>query len=635
MSFKYLTNVPLKQAVKDYILEISKGRNSLCDESISVVTSYSRRTARAVYAKLSSPHYNACAMDGIALKAFATYGATETTPVKLHKDMYTYVDTGDLLPEGCDAVVMIEDVVESEDGISLYSPAVPWQHIRQIGEDICAGDMILPSFSVITPYAVGALLAAGVLSVDVLKKPVVGIIPTGDEIILPSSNPKEGDIIEFNSAIFTGMLQSWGAEAKTYPIVKDVREDIAAAIKKSLDECDAVILNAGSSAGREDYSSSAIADAGRVLYHGIAIRPGKPAVLGLSGNKPVLGVPGYPVSGIIVLEQILKPVIDMLTGNMNSEPYEYEKAVISRRITSSLKYHEFVRARLGKVENKLVAVPLNRGAGVISSFVKADGIIEIPQNAEGLESGEEANVRLLRPRSDLERMIVVTGSHDPLIDEISDILKRSTSDLVGSSHVGSMGGIMALKRKETHLGGIHLLSEDDGSYNVSYIRKFFSPDDVVLVRGVMRTQGLIVSPGNPKNINRINDLSRTGIRFVNRQMGSGTRILLDFLIKKDNLDSKKIYGYEREEFTHTGVAAQIAAETADAGLGIYSASKIFGLDFIPVCEENYDFLVLKSAFNLPIVQRFINVLKSNEFADRVKKMGGYTLETPGEVVIWN
>jgi len=487
----------------------------------------------------------------------------------------------------------------------------------------------------ITPYAAGALLAAGVLFIDVIKKPLVGIIPTGDEIILPSGTPKEGDIIEFNSTIFTGMLESWGADVKTFPIVRDVREDIVASVKKALEECDAVILNAGSSAGREDFSSAAIAETGRILYHGIAIRPGKPSVLGLSGNKPVLGVPGYPVSGIVVLEQIMKPVIDLLAGNMNPEPYSYEKAIVTRRITSSLKYHEFVRARLGEVENKLVAVPLNRGAGVISSFVKADGIIEIPQNSEGLEAGEKANIRLLKPRFELQKMIVVTGSHDPLIDEISDILKRSTKDLAGSSHVGSMGGIMAIKRKEAHLGGIHLLSEDDGEYNVSYVRKYFMPEDVVLIRGVRRMQGLIVPLHNPEKISSIKDISRAGIRFVNRQMGSGTRILLEYLIKINNIESKDIYGYEREEFTHTGVAAQIASGTADAGLGIYFASKIFGLDFIPVCEENYDFLILQSAFNLPGVQNFINVLKSDEFADRLNKMGGYTLEAPGEVIKWN
>ncbi len=635
MPFEYLTNVPLEQAVKEYVSDFIKQRPCLRDERMPVVSAHGRITSHAVYANISAPHYNACAMDGIALKASVTFGATETTPVSLSKGMYVRVDTGDPLPLNCDTVVMIEDVVENGDDVMLYSAAVPWQHVRQIGEDICAGDMIIPSFTYITPYAAGALLAGGVLNIDVIKTPLVGIIPTGDEVVEPSEMPLEGHVIEFNSTIFSGMLSAWGASAKVYPIVKDNHADIVSALRTALEECDAVILNAGSSAGSEDFSSAAISSIGRILHHGIAIKPGKPAILGFSGDKPILGVPGYPVSGIIVLEQIMKPIINILTGNRDPELPEYEKAVVSRRMASSLKYHEFVRARLGEVENKLVAVPLSRGAGVISSFVKADCLIEIPQNAEGIEAGEEVNVRLLRRRSELKRMVMVTGSHDPLIDEIADIVRRSTGDIIGSSHVGSMGGIMAVKRKEAHLGGIHLLSEDDGTYNIPYMRQFFLPDEALLVRGVKRTQGLIVSKGNTKGINSITDLARSEISFVNRQKGSGTRILLDFLLGQKGIDTKSLYGYEREEFTHTAVAAQIAAGTADAGMGIYSASKLYDLDFIPICEEDYDFIVLRSAFGLPAVQKFIEVLKSDEFASRLANMGGYVLKMPGEVIEWN
>ena len=546
-------------------------------------------------------------MDGIALDAQITFGATETTPVQLQEKDFVRVDTGDPLPDGCDAVVMIEDVVEGAGYVTLYTAAAPWQHIRQIGEDISAGDMIIPSFTKITPSCMGAMLAAGVMSVSVVKRPLVGIIPTGDEVVPPTENPGAGDIIEFNSTIFSGMLAEWGCQPKIYPIVKDKLDLIEGALKKAIDECDAVILNAGSSAGSEDYSAQAMRNAGEVVLHGVAIKPGKPAILGVSIRTsdssvvPVIGVPGYPVSGIIVLEGLFKSVLDTLTCR-EPEKTEYLDAVISRRMNSPLKYREFVRARLGMVGGKTIAVPLNRGAGVVSSFVKADGIIDIPQDREGYEAGESVHVCLLHDLDQVTRMLVITGSHDPLLDEAADIMRRRWRDsLVASSHVGSMGGIMAVKRGEAHLGGIHLLDEASGTYNVPYLKKYFPDGGVVLVEGVERIQGLMVAPGNPKGIRGFEDL--IGKEYVNRQKGSGTRILCDFQAKQLGLDTSQIHGYEREEFTHTAVAAAIAAGTADAGLGILSAAKIYGLDFIPVSEEQYDLLIAESALELEPVKK--------------------------------
>ncbi|MEG2677197.1 MAG: molybdopterin biosynthesis protein, partial [Oscillospiraceae bacterium] len=561
MSFEYLTNQPLEQAVEMYIDAIKKCSGGMKTERVSVRDAMGRYTADAVYAEICAPHYNACAMDGIALDASLTFGSSETTPSLLRECDFVRVDTGDPLPENSNCVIMIEDVVECGNGeIRLYSAAAPWQHVRRIGEDICAGEMILPSYTAITPAAAGAMLAAGVLSVQAVCPPVIGIIPTGDEIVAPTESPKSGDIIEFNSTIFSGMLAQWGAVPRTYPIAKDNPDDIISALQKACGECDAVILNAGSSAGREDYSEWAIGQLGEVVLHGIAIKPGKPAILGLINDKPVIGVPGYPVSGIIVLEQIFKPVVDFLCGRSASSAAPTQSAVSSRAINSSLKYREFIRARVGRVEDRLVAVPLGRGAGVISSFVKADGIIDIPQNSEGCEAGGAVSVTLLKPISEIDNMLVVTGSHDPLIDEVSDIMNRGRDGFsIASSHVGSMGGVMALRRKEAHMGGIHLLDENDGTYNISYLKKYFKQDEIALVRGVMRVQGLIVPKGNPKKIGSVADLADGTLSFINRQKGSGTRILLDFLLKKSGVEPNQIKDYEREEYTHTGVAAGIAA----------------------------------------------------------------------------
>ena len=639
MPFQYLTNMPLDEALKTYLDALITRGLTYKTESMHTSKALGRITSKAVYAKISAPHYNACAMDGIALDAKKTFGATETTPVHLHESDFIRVDTGDPLPSGCDAVVMIEDVIEGDRFVTLYTAAAPWQHIRQIGEDISAGDMIIPSFTAITPSCMGAMLAAGVLHVNVVKRPVIGIIPTGDEIVPPTKKPGEGDIIEFNSTIFSSMLTDWGCVPKVYPIVKDKLELIENALKTAVKECDAVILNAGASAGREDYSAQAIRNIGDVIVHGIAIKPGKPAILGVSSGSPasssipVLGVPGYPVSGIIVLERLFKPIIDILTCREVKKNIDIE-AVVSHRLTSSLKYREFVRTRLGIVSGRTVAVPLNRGAGVVSSFVKADGIIDVPQDTEGYEAGEKVIVRLMHNPDEIARMLVITGSHDPLLDEVADIMRRRWRDsLVASSHVGSMGGITAIKRGEAHLGGIHLLDEATGTYNIPYLNKYFPEGGVTLVECVERLQGLMVARGNPKGIKSFADVA--GINYVNRQKGSGTRILCDYLAKQIGLDTATIRGYDREEYTHTAVAAAIAAGTADAGMGILSAAKIYGLGFIPVCKEQYDLLVAENALELKPVKRLLEVLKSKEFARRLQKLGGYTLKNPGEVRPWN
>lgn len=639
MPFAFLTNTALDEAIQKYQDVLIGHGLRYRTEIIDTQNTLNRVSARAVYARISAPHYNACGMDGIALDSKKTFGATETTPVKLGASDFLWVDTGDPLPVGCDAVVMVEDVVEADGWYLLYSAAVPWQNVRQIGEDISAGDMIIPSFTVITPACMGAMLAAGVLQVEVVKRPVIGILPTGDEMVLPTEKPREGDIIEFNSSIFSGMLTEWGCIPKVYPIVKDDLVLIQEALAAAIGECDGVIINAGSSAGRADYAKEAIQKVGEVVLHGIAIKPGKPAVLAFAMREelpccvPVVGVPGYPVSGIIVMDAIFKPLLEKLTCRTFGKAETIE-AVVSRRLTSSLKYREFIRARLGWVGGKMVAVPLNRGAGVVSSFVKADGIIDVPQNVEGYEAGEKVTVRLTHSFEEIQRMLVISGSHDPLLDEVADIMRREyPGSMVASSHVGSMGGIMAVKRGEAHLGGVHLLDETSGVYNIPYVKKYFPEGGVVLMECVGRVQGLMVPAGNPRGIKGFRDL--IGLDYVNRQKGSGTRVLCDYLSKQNGIDPSLINGYEREEFTHTAVAAAIAAGTADAGLGILAAAKIYGLDFIPIAEEEYDLLIAGDAYETEAVNRLIIIIKSEEFAQRLQRLGGYTLKNPGSVKLWN
>ncbi len=625
MKHNYLNNTSLDTVKGDYTAHITNIGFKYSEEKVPVSAACGRILSKAVYASICSPHYNASAMDGAAVKASDTYGAAENCPVILSKEKYTVVDTGDPVPEWCDSVIMVEDIIENDDSSIMVNSAVhPWQNVRQVGEDICMGDMIAPSFTEITPSLCGAFLAGGQTLVSVIKKPVFGIIPTGDEIVAPTSEPARGEIIEFNSTIFSSMLSLWGADSIIYPIVKDKKELLRAALMKACDECDAVLVLAGSSAGRDDYTYELIKDAGKVLFHGIAIKPGKPAVLGSIGTVPVVGVPGYPVSGIVVMDEIVKDIVDIYYSRPVNT-CETVNALLGKRIVSSLKYREYIRVTLGKTDDGFVAVPLNRGAGVITSFTKADGILCIPQDSEGFEAGEAVEIRLLRPLSQIETSLVVTGSHDPLIDEISDIIKQKGYGFsVSSSHVGSMGAITAVKNGQAHMGCIHLLDTDDGSYNKSYIEKYFPDGGVRLEKGVGRIQGLMVKKGNPLGINAFSDIIRG--RYVNRQLGSGTRILCDYLIDKHGLDKKSIDGYRNEEFTHTAVAALIAAGNADCGLGIYSAAKMYDLDFIELCVEEYDVLIDEKAYNSEQVKGFLGVLRSDEFKSRLNEMGGYTFE---------
>lgn len=624
MRHDYLTNTPLAEARTAFLAAALSAGFLAGSETVPVAESAGRITAEAVWARISAPHYNASAMDGIAVRSERTFGAGEAAPVYLEKDEYVPVDTGDPMPEGADAVIMIEDVHEDENGrVKLLSAVSPWQNVRQVGEDLCMGDMIAPFGARVTPALCGAFLAGGVTSVPVKKRPVFGIIPTGDEIVSPTAAPAPGEIIEFNSVIFSATLREWGADAVVYDIVRDDRTLIENAVKRAASECSAVLVLAGSSAGRDDYTTAVFASLGSVLLHGCAIKPGKPVALGLAGNTPLVGLPGYPVSAMVVMEEFVKPLVEQYYGE-RPQTRETVSAVLTKKVVSSLKYEEFVRVSLGTVGGERYAVPLPRGAGLITGVTKAGGVLRVPQNSEGCEAGERVRVELLRPREELEHTLVITGSHDPLIDMAADeVNRRGLGFTVISSHVGSMGAIRAVGAGQAHMGACHLLDGETGKYNTSYIKKYFPDGGAILKKGVGRTQGLMVRAGNPMNIASVADLCR--VSFVNRQRGAGTRVLLDYLLARNGLKPAQIKGYGNEKFTHTAVAATVAAGNADAGMGILSAARIYGLDFIPLYNEEYDFLVKEEYAEDPMVRAFFEILESPGFRQRLRELGGYSV----------
>ncbi len=632
----YLKTIPVEEAREKYMAAIEKIVEPKY-ETIDVRESLDRITAEAIFARYSSPLFNASAMDGIAVKAADTDNASEAAPVVLTEDKYLVVDTGDPIHPPYDAVIMAEDIVDVEEGVRITASAHPWQHIRPIGEDIVAGEMILPSNHKIRPIDVGVLLSAGILEIQVVKRPEIAIFPTGTEIIEPEDKPEDGSIIESNSRMFENMVTAAGGIGHRFPPIIDDYEQIKAKVSDAVDKHDMVIINAGSSAGTEDYTVHVLRELGEVIVHGVAIKPGKPVILAVVRGKPVIGLPGYPVSAYIGFENFVTPIIQMM-GKRPEQLTEVLEAHISKRLVSSLKHKEYVRVKVGKVGDKFVAAPLARGAGAAMSLVRADGFCVIEQSSEGVEAGEKVSIELYRSKSEIENTVVVIGSHDLILDVIADIMPNEYKDMhVTSTHVGSMGGLMALRREEAHMAPIHLLDEATGEYNVSYVKKMFR-EPMALIKGVNRIQGILVKKGNPRGISSIGDLAKKTadgepIRYVNRQRGAGTRVLFDYKLKEAGIDPEYINGYEREMATHMAVAAAVASDGADAGMGIMSAAKAMDLDFIEVAPEEYDFVIPAAYLGLPHVKAFIEILKGEDFRNRLEELGGYEWDRAGDIVL--
>ena len=620
----YLNNTSLPQALSTYLSKLPAPATT----TIPVVDALGLTTSQAIFAVANSPLYDCAAMDGIAVIAAHTTGAREVEPKTLAETTdYITVDTGDPVPLPYNAVIMVEDIQKNSNGskhtATIYKAAAPYQHIRPVGEDVVKGELILPANHKIRPVDIGSLLSAGLVEIEVYKKPTVAIIPTGTELIEPGDTAVTGSIIESNSRMLAALVTEDGGTAIRYPIVPDVYENLRDTLVEATQTADIVLLCSGTSAGRDDYTKSLLEELGQVHIHGIAIKPGKPAVLATIGPKAVIGVPGYPVSAYVVYANIIRPV---LLGGRMPQPTTIQ-ARLTKRLVSSLKYREFVRMKVGKVQDQFIATPLPRGAGASMSLVRADGFLAIDQDMEGIEAGATVPITLLKEESQLSNTLVSIGSHDIIMDIIAQSLSLS------SSHVGTMGGLMALKNFECHIAPIHHLCEDSGEYNLPILRQLFATGNpVALIKGVKRIQGIIVQKGNPQNIQSIGDL--VGQPYINRSRGTGTRMFFDYKLKGLGIDPSTIPGYQREAATHMNVASIVKSGGAVAGLGVESAAKSLDLDFIPIGVEDYDFALYQADLTHPQVEAFIAVLKSPAFAQALEKIGGYMpSNTQGDVIL--
>lgn len=658
----YLHDIPLpeaqarlKQALQDAGLRRVLGKEIIpLDEH-----ALGRVTAESIWARMSSPHYHASAMDGFAVKAGETNGAQPSSPISLSAGGQEasieaqYVDTGDPLPDWANAVIPIENVESLDEhgdittdirkpvSIRIRASVAPWSHVRPLGEDIVATQLVLPAGHVLKPADLGAIAASGHQEIKVARKPRVAILPTGTELVPIGTKLKAGDILEYNSLVLAAQIQSMGGDPTRFPITQDDFDLICERVQEAARTHDLVLLNAGSSAGAEDFSAKVVTRLGTLLVHGVAVRPGHPVILGViagdaegggpSNRVPVIGVPGYPVSAALTVDIFVEPLIAQWLGRRPAE-LPIETAILTRKIVSPAGDDDFVRVVLGKVGDRLLAAPLARGAGVITSLVQADGLALIPRGVQGLEAGENVQVRLYRSRSEVERTVFCIGSHDLTLDLMAQFLAEHDRRLA-SANVGSQGGLIALRRSEAHVAGSHLLNPETGEYNVSYIRQYMPQIPVKVVALVGRDQGLMVKRENPKGVKTLEDLTQPGVQFVNRQRGAGTRVLLDYHLNRMRITPEHIVGYSQEEYTHLGVAAAIASGRADCGLGIAAAAQALDLEFIPLFQERYDLVVPKQFADSDLLAPLFGLLTEHRFREAVAQLPGYDVSVMGTIVL--
>lgn len=607
-------------------------------ETISTEEAAGRVTATAVHARFSVPPFHSAAMDGYAVRAEETFGAREDAPLRLVPGSGCHpVNTGQPLPEGTNAVIKIEDVVPQADGgLLIEAAAFPWMHVRRIGEDIVATELLLPRNHQLSPYDIGALLTAGVWEVRVWEPIRLVFIPTGDEVLdfTTRPTPAPGQVIESNSQIFCALARTWGAVPRRLSPVPDDRARLRAALGEALHgDAHVVVVGAGSSAGSKDFTRAVFEECGEILAHGLAVSPGKPTLLGVSREgKLLVGAPGYPGSAIVCFEEVLAPLVAWL-GRRPAPERPRIRARLARKTPSRLGSEEILRLAVGRLDDGHIAVPLGRGAGMLSTLTRAQALARIPAGSEGLEEGAEIDAELLVPESTLARVLVHVGSHDNTLDLLADELMGLVDPLrLVSANVGSLGGLTALKSGAAMFCGCHLFDPQTNDFNFPFLRRYLPDLPVTVVNLAIRDQGLIVAPGNPKNLRTLHDLARQDVRFVNRQRGSGTRILLDHHLREAGLDPRHIQGYGREEHTHMAVAVNVRGGAADCGLGILSAARALDLDFVPLAAERYDLVVPERLLEDPRIQTLLDLLRSPVLHRKIAALGGYDTRLSGRMM---
>jgi putative molybdopterin biosynthesis protein len=609
-------------------------------EDVPLAEAHGRVLARDVVAMLDVPGFDRSSVDGFAVRAEDTAGATTREPrvLTLTPDMLTpgveprhpvqpgtatLIATGGMLPRGADAVVMVEhtetrEAAEGAPQIEVHAPVTPGRFVAAAGSDIALGETVLRRGHVLTSREIGMLAAVGMAEAPVWRRPIVAIFSTGDEIVAPGRPIRPGQVYDSNAAVLAAAVQELGCLPLPLGIVPDDADRLEATLRDALAEADAVLLSGGTSKGAGDLAAGVVGklkDPG-IVVHGVALKPGKPLCLAVSEGKPVAILPGFPTSAIFTFHEFVAPVLRAMSGQPPARQATVP-ATLPLRIGSERGRTEYVLASLLRApDGGLAAYPTAKGSGAVTAFSQADGFFAVPANTEAVAAGTPVSVQLIGTGLEPADLVVI-GSHCVGLDRLIGLLE-SDGLRVKSLAVGSSGGLAAAKRGECDLAGIHLMDPDTGVYNVPYLTPALT-----LVPGYGRMQGAVFRRDNPKFrlCRSVADVVAAASAdpdclMVNRNAGSGTRVLIDRLLGK-----AQPAGYMHQARSHNAVAAAVAQQRADWGLAIDTVAREYGLGFLPLQAEQYDFVVpLARRERLP-VQRFVALLESDAGQQLLRALG--------------
>ena len=643
--------VTLEEAFQK-IMETFKPR-PLDMEKVPLTEALGRVLAEDVYSPLDVPSFDRATMDGYAVRAQDTYGADEENPVRLtligrveagEAPSFTVrereageVATGAPLPHGADAVVPVEYTSLKGEIIKAYRAVHPGENVASAGSDLMAGELALWRGSLLTPREIGVLAAIGMAEVPCYVKPKVYVASTGGELTEPGKPLIHGKIYNINSYSLMAAVAETGCQPIHFGIIPDEAEKLKEKIQEGIGQGDLFMVSGGTSAGAGDLLYRVVESLGEILFHGVAVRPGKPTLAAKIEGKPFFGLPGYPASALMVFHRLFSPFLRAMAGLPLEAEESWVKARAGEKIFSAQGRRDLIPVHVVEAQEKGYTVfPLEGGSGAITSLADADGFLEIHENKTLLEEGEPVKVRLFGIKLKPAHLTII-GSHCLGLETLLRLLreeKPDTSFKVVST--GSMGGLAALRRGLADLAGIHLLDPETGQYNISFIKRYGLEGKTALFRGYLRRQGFLLLKENPKGFKGIEDLLRPDVKFINRNRGSGTRMLLDFYLAKlaeerslklEDL-AEKIKGYSWEVKSHSAMAMAILQGRADVGLGVESAASLYGLEFIPLATEQYDFAVKLDRLEKPAVKAFLQTLSSERFKEILKVEVKGLLPTP-------
>ena len=586
-------------------------------EKVPVSRAAGRVVAKPVFAKYSVPEVNIAAMDGIAVRSRDTLGAGDNCPVTI--DHFSRVNTGNIVPPEFDAVIMIEDVWENDGCVQVRRSAMPWQHVRPAGEDIKENKLILARGHLIRPFDIGALVTYGVTSIEVLAVKV-GIIPTGSELVPPGVRPGPGQVVESNTVMAEVFLSQMGATCTRYPIAPDDPDIIKNTMKRAVFENDLVLISAGSSAGTRDFTESVIRSLGNLIFHGVAVKPGKPVMLGCVNNRPVLGLPGYPLAAQTVLREFAAPLLE--SWGFAPAPSHSVTARLAQTLVSDLGFDEFVPIFVGRIGTQLVGTPHGKGAFAQMATVKANGYTHIPAPREGYEAGTELSIMLTTDPGSIERTLILTGTIEPALEKLADLV-HDRGLFIHATNPGNFSGILALKNNTCHAAPLILPAHDLlGTYQP--LMQFPGIKDLAFIHIARVELGIASRDGLG-----LRDLVHA--RFINTRKETPSRSVLDALLAAKGIDRNTVNGYGQEVHGPPAVAVAIRNGFADAGICTSGIASANGLAFVPLAHEDYELAVRKEMLADPRIQALENAIRSPGYQALVKSVGGYDTSLSGSI----